>query len=153
MDKRELKIDYEVWSDSFPEEYEELCREAIRVSAKAYSVYSKFSVGAAVLLEDGKVVTGNNQENMAYPSGLCAERTALFYAGATYPEIAVKAMAIAACFQGKPREEFVPPCGACRQVMSEVIKRQEKDFEVIMVGEKETVVVKASQLLPFAFRF
>lgn len=151
MDKRELKIEYFTYYHSYPEEYEKLCREAINASATAYSVYSGFSVGAAVLLENGEVITGNNQENAAYPSGLCAERTALFYAGASYPRVAVKALAIAACQEGKLREEFVPPCGACRQVMAEVIKRYKKDFEVIMVGENETVVIKASALLPFAF--
>lgn len=152
MDKRELKIDYSTWHNSYPPGYEELCREAIKASAHAYSVYSHFSVGAAVLLENGEIITGSNQENAAYPSGMCAERTALFYAGAVRPEVAVKALAIAATVEGTVREEFVPPCGACRQVMAEVIKRYDRDFEVIMVGSRETVVLRASALLPFAFR-
>lgn len=153
MDKRELKIEYFICQNSYPVGYGQLCEKAIQASATAYSIYSDFSVGAAVLLENGEVISGSNQENAAYPSGICAERTALFYAGARFPDIPVKALAIAACYKGVAREEFVPPCGACRQVMAEVIKRYRKDFDVIMIGEKETVVVKASELLPFAFSF
>ncbi|MDE5612832.1 MAG: cytidine deaminase [Odoribacter sp.] len=153
MDKREVKIDYFVCRDSFPEEYDDLCRKAVQAAKKAYSVYSKFSVGAAVWLENGEVVAGNNQENIAYPSGICAERTALFYAGATFPDVPVKAMAIVACGDDGLREEFISPCGACRQVMAEVIRRYGQDFDVLMLGKKETVVIKASALLPFAFEF
>lgn len=151
MDKRELKIDYRIYRDVWPDEYKELCAKAVKAAETSYSVYSQFAVGAAVLLDDGTTVCGSNQENAAYPSGLCAERTALFYAGATYPELPVKALAIAACYQGHPREEFVPPCGACRQVMAEVIRRYGQDFDVIMIGQKDTVVIKASALLPFSF--
>lgn len=151
MDKRELKIDYFTYRDSFPVGYEQLCHQAMEASGKSYSIYSRFAVGAAVLLANGEVIVGNNQENAAYPSGICAERTALFYANATYPEVSVRALAIAACYQGMPRENFVPPCGACRQVMAEVILRFGEDFDVIMIGQKETVMIKASQLLPLAF--
>lgn len=153
MDKRELKIDYFVCQKGLPAGYEELCQKAIEASQTAYSIYSDFSVGAAVLLDNGEVVTGSNQENAAYPSGLCAERTALFYAGAQYPQNGVKALALAACYNGVLREECVTPCGACRQVMAEVITRYGKDYDVIMVGKKESIVVKASALLPFAFVF
>lgn len=153
MDKKELKIAYSTYHNAFPAGYEQLCRRAIEASKNAYSIYSDFAVGAAVLLANGQVVAGSNQENAAYPSGICAERTALFYAGATYPEAAVKALAIAACYKGVPRENFVPPCGACRQVMAEVIKRYGEDFDVIMIGQQETVVIKASALLPFSFSF
>lgn len=151
MDKRELRLEYFCYQNSYPVGYENLCKKAIEASSCAYCVYSEFAVGAALELESGEVITGNNQENAAYPSGLCAERTALFYAGATYPESPVKALAIAACYKGIPREEFVPPCGACRQVMAEVIHRYGKDFDVIMIGGKETVLIKASALLPFSF--
>lgn len=151
MEKRELRLDYSIYENSYPENYQALCEEAVAVTGNAYSIYSGFSVGAAVLLDDGTVVTGSNQENMAYPSGICAERTALFYAGSVYPETGVKAIAIAAKNKGRLTENFTPPCGACRQVMSEVIRRYGKDLDVIMVGQKESIVLKASALLPFSF--
>ena len=141
MDKRELKIDYFVCRNSVPAGYEELSEKAL------------VAAGAAVLLENGTIVLGNNQENVAYPSGLCAERTALFYASAAYPDVPVKALAITACFKGRPRKEVVSPCGACRQVMAEVIRRYGRDFDVLMIGEEETVVIKASSLLPFSFEY
>ena len=153
MDKRELKIDYFIYRDSYPEGYAGLCKKALEASEKAYCVYSDFAVGAAVLLADGTIVTGYNQENAAFPSGLCAERTALFYAGANYPQVPVKALAVVAGYKGQIREKYVTPCGACRQVMSEVIKRYGKDFEVILIGQKENLVIKASALLPLAFDF
>ena len=146
MDKRELKIDYFVCRNSVPACYEELSEKALAAAGKAYCIYSDFAVGAAVLLENGTIVLGNNQENVAYPSGLCAERTA-------YPDVPVKALAITACFKGRPRKEVVSPCGACRQVMAEVIRRYGRDFDVLMIGEEETVVIKASSLLPFSFEY
>ena len=146
MDKRELKIDYFVCRNSVPACYEELSEKALAAAGKAYCIYS-------VLLENGTIVLGNNQENVAYPSGLCAERTALFYASAAYPDVPVKALAITACFKGRPRKEVVSPCGACRQVMAEVIRRYGRDFDVLMIGEEETVVIKASSLLPFSFEY
>ena len=145
MDKRELKIDYFVCRNSVPACYEELSEKALAAAGKAYCIYSDFAVGTIVL--------GNNQENVAYPSGLCAERTALFYASAAYPDVPVKALAITACFKGRPRKEVVSPCGACRQVMAEVIRRYGRDFDVLMIGEEETVVIKASSLLPFSFEY
>ena len=153
MDKRELKIDYITYQKNSLVGYDELCQEATLAVSKAYCVYSKFAVGVAVLLENGVVVTGNNQENMAYPSGMCAERIALFYAGATYPEIAVKALAIVAYTESGASEKMISPCGACRQVMLEVVRRYDKDFDVVMIGKQEVVVIKASALLPFDFSF
>ena len=152
MDKRELKIDYFVCRNSVPACYEELSEKALAAAGKAYCIYSDFAVGAAVLLENGTIVLGNNQENVAYPSGLCAERTALFYASAAYPDVPVKALAITACFKGRPRKEVVSPCGACRQVMSEIVGRYHADFDVILIGRTSTLLVKASQLLPFSFK-
>lgn len=150
MEKRELKIDYTVYEKTYPEGYGKLCEKALEIIPHAYSVYSDFSVGAALLLDNGEIVCGTNQENAAYPSGLCAERTALFYAASQYPQAKVKAIAIAA-FDGKARtDRFVTPCGACRQVMAETVKRT-GDFDVIMMGAEETVMLKASSLLPFVF--
>lgn len=151
MEKAELKIDYSVYKESFPEGYEELCRAALNTTRNAYDLYSGFAVGAAVLLNNGEVICGANQENVAYPSGLCAERTALFYACSAYPEVGVKAIAIAARNRGVEVEECVTPCGACRQVMSEIIRRYQTDFDVVLIGSKRTLMLQASQLLPFAF--
>ena len=150
MKKRKLQIDYMVYEKTYPEGYGELCEKAFRIIPQAYSVYSGFSVGAALLLDNGEIVTGTNQENAAYPSGLCAERTALFYAASQYPRAKVKALAIAAFDGEKQTARFVPPCGACRQVMAETIRRT-GDFDVIMMGAEEVVMLKASVLLPFAF--
>lgn len=136
-----------------PAEYcrlREMTREALE---GAYCTYSGFAVGAVVLLENGKVFQGANQENVAYPSGMCAERVALFYAGATYPGVAVKVLAITARGQHGWEKEPVTPCGACRQVMAEVVKRQGKDFEVVMFGEEKTIVAHVTDLLPLAFDF
>lgn len=152
MEKAEFKIDYFLYRESYPRGYEELCRAALKATENAYCVYSGFAVGAAVLMNNGEVVCGSNQENAAYPSGLCAERTALFYACSAYPETGVAAIAIAARDKGVEVDEYVTPCGACRQVMSEIIERYHADFDVILVGKKRTLLVKASQLLPFAFK-
>ena len=130
------------------------CPQAMRnCLKKLWLLPEKLIASIPVLLENGTIVLGNNQENVAYPSGMCAERTALFYAGAAYPDVPVKALAIAACFKGRPRKEVVSPCGACRQVMAEVIRRYGRDFDVLMIGEEETVVIKASSLLPFSFEY
>lgn len=151
MEKAELKIDYVVYDESYPKGYEELCLAALKITENAYNVYSGFAVGAAVMMDNGEVVCGSNQENMAYPSGLCAERTALFSATSTYPGIGIKALAIAARDHGIEVDEYVAPCGACRQVMAEIIRRYGADFDVIMMGKRQTVVIKAGQLLPFSF--
>ena len=151
MDKRELKIDYFVYQNDLPFEYLELCDRAKQAASNAYSIYSGFSVGAAVLLENGEIISGNNQENVAYPSGLCAERTALFYATSQYPDIKINAIALVAFDHGHMCQKPVSPCGACRQVMVEIIKRFGNDFEVIMIGGEQTYLIKASCLLPFAF--
>ena len=153
MEKRELKLDYWVYTKTYPVEYREICEKAVEATGRSYSIYSGFSVGAVVLLDSGEVFTGANQENVAYPSGLCAERTVLFYVGANRPDVAIKAMAIAACYRGELTADYISPCGACRQVMAEVIKRYGKDFDVILIGNQETILLKASALLPFAFDF
>jgi cytidine deaminase len=120
----------------------------------AYAPYSKFRVGAAALLSDGKIITGNNQENAAFPSGLCAERTALFYAHAAFPDETVQALAIAAYTGGKYVDRPISPCGACRQVMLETEMRAGKPVKIILYGAKETfIVTDAGDLLPLAFNF
>jgi cytidine deaminase len=140
-------------------EYEEL-NEADRALAEAarqathgsYAPYSHFHVGAAALLADGTVVTGANQENAAYPSGLCAERTTIFYAGARYPHLAVKALAIAANDEQGGPVSPIPPCGACRQVLLETEQRFGVSIRILLCGRHEVYVVEsASELLPLTF--
>ena len=129
-----------------------LVEAAINAALKAYCPYSKFNVGAAVLLENGEIVTGNNQENAAYPSGLCAERVALFHAGAQYGNIAPKTMAVVALIDGEITTQPVTPCGACRQVFTEVEKRYSKPFSIILVGKEKIVKLdNANFLMPLAF--
>jgi len=130
-----------------------LLEHAHQAAEKAYAPYSKFKVGAAVKLANGKIILGNNQENAAYPSGLCAERVALFYAHAEYPEVAVEAIAITAKGNKGVIDTPLSPCGACRQVMAESEKNSNQQMRVIMQGEKGPVMVVESMkvLLPFSF--
>ena len=125
--------------------------EAICAARNAYAPYSHFNVGAAVLLEDGTIVCGSNQENIAYPSGLCAERVALFTAGATYPKQPVVAMAIVAIKNGEIQPS-IAPCGACRQVMLETERRYNQPMRILLCGKDETILIDSAQdLLPFSF--
>jgi cytidine deaminase len=140
-------------ADQLNKEEKELVEKAGDVAIRAYAPYSNFSVGAALLLENGKVITGSNQENAAYPSGLCAERVALFYASSQYPDVPVKAIAITALRNKQPLDEPVPPCGGCRQVFVEWEKRFEQPFTVIMAGKKKIIrIEQAGWLLPFNFQ-
>ena len=124
---------------------------AVEAARNAYAPYSRFRVGAALLLSSGVVVVGSNQENAAYPSGLCAERTALFAAGAQYPNEAVEILLLVA-FSEEDRVESITPCGACRQVLMETSGRYQKPFKVIMVGKEQALVLHDNRgLLPFAF--
>ena len=124
---------------------------AVEAARNAYAPYRRFRVGAALLLSNGVVVVGSNQENAAYPSGLCAERTALFAAGAQYPNEAVEILLLVA-FSEEDRVESITPCGACRQVLMETSSRHQKPFKVIMVGKEQALVLHDNRgLLPFAF--
>lgn len=132
----------------------ELIRLAKEATQKAWAPYSQFRVGAALELENGEIITGNNQENIAFPSGLCAERVALFYAGSQYPGVAIKRIALAAFADGRFVEKPVYPCGDCRQVLLEHENRVKQPVEVIMYGEDEIKLVKSvSDLLPLPFDY
>jgi cytidine deaminase len=122
-------------------------------TANSYAVYSHFHVGAAVLLGNGLVVSGSNQENAAYPSGLCAERTTLFWANSQYPEEPVKVLAIAAKTGGKELDVPIPPCGACRQVILETEKRFGNKIRIILYGAEQCYIVEdgIKALLPLSF--
>ena len=138
--------------DELPEEYKSLVEKAKNQVKNSYSPYSHFSVGAAALLNDGTVFTGSNQENCAYPSGLCAERTTLFYANANRPDMPVKALAIACFTEGHYTQLPGSPCGSCRQVILETETRFNQDIQVILYGEKETYIFdSAKALLPLCF--
>ena len=134
-----------------PVEEQALVEAARRTTARAYAPYSRFQVGAAALLADGTVVTGSNQENAAYPSGLCAERVALFQANHRFPDVPVKALAIAAVSGGR-QSEGISPCGACRQVLLEVEQHYGQRIKMLLCGSSEiTVVESAEALLPLCF--
>lgn len=128
-----------------------LCEAAFEAAENAYAPYSRFKVGAAVLLANGQVVTGSNQENAAYPSGLCAERVALFYATSRYPGISVEMLALTAVSEGK-QVEHISPCGGCRQVMTEVENRYKQSIKLLFCGRDEIVRLdSAESLLPLSF--
>lgn len=153
--KHTHSIDYEIldnWSE-LPTGEQELVRKALEACDDAYAPYSQFHVGAALLLENGMILKGNNQENIAYPSGLCAERVALFYAGANFPNEAVKTMAIIAKGDLIKPEECISPCGSCRQVIAESEFRQKLPIKLILVAQNNRTYVfeKASDLLVFPF--
>ena len=154
MTNKEIKIAYQEFEA--PEQMEaqdrKLVEAAIEAMSGSYAPYSNFNVGAAVLLEDGEIIKGANQENAAYPSGLCAERTALFYAGSSRPDTAVTSIAIAGGQEGKLCKDPVTPCGACRQVMAQYQFKGKRNLEIILVGaDKIWKFEKVDDLLPFIF--
>lgn len=119
---------------------------------RAYAPYSRFQVGAAALLANNEIVTGNNQENVAYPSGLCAERTTLFYANSRFPDTAVDTLAVAAYTNGDFTEEPVSPCGSCRQVILEAQNRYNHPVRMMLYGKKGVYIIeKITDLLPLSF--
>lgn len=130
-----------------------LMAQAVNIRKSAYSPYSKFRVGAALLLDNGQIVLGSNQENAAYPSGLCAERVAIFYAGSTYPEAKILKMAITAASDTKKTSSPIPPCGACRQSISEYEIKQDTPIEIYFMGEIGAIYKSDSlkNLLPLMF--
>lgn len=154
MSERELKIKYSEYSslDELAAGDRALALSAIEAIDGSYAPYSHFNVGAAVLLDDGTIVKGANQENAAYPSGLCAERTAMFAAGAAYPDRNMNAIAVAAKQNGNICPEPAAPCGACRQVMAQYQTKAGHPVSVILVGsEKILKFSRVDDLLPFIF--
>ena len=154
MTNKEIKIAYIEYAgiDELAAKDKELAEAAISATATAYAPYSKFNVGAAVLFEDGVIVKGSNQENAAYPSGLCAERTALFYASASRPDKPMTAIAIAASQNGELLETPVTPCGACRQVMAQYQLKSGLPMMVLLIGAHSILKFeRIDDLLPFIF--
>lgn len=155
MQKRVYQIVTEEFDSiaELPGTDQQLIAAAREASEKAYAPYSNFNVGAAVLLANGEIIKGNNQENADFTDGLCAERVALFFAHATYPDVAVKAMAVTAKNGGNLITGPTQPCGSCRQVLVETESRFKQTIRLILDGaEKIMVLDGADSLLPFAFK-
>ncbi|MBD98221.1 MAG: cytidine deaminase [Verrucomicrobia bacterium] len=152
--KKELTIHYTQFSrlTDLGLEDQALLVEAREQQANAYAPYSKFKVGAAVRLENLQIIGGNNQENAAYPSGLCAERVALFASAARFPNVKIEALAIYA--NSKNGNTVLSPCGACRQVMQEYESIHGTSYKVLLMDQDEKITLfnSSSDLLPFAFK-
>ena len=153
--KQEHSFSYELhenWKD-LPVQDQILVDRALEAMQAAYAPYSKFKVGASVRLDNDAIVTGSNQENSAYPSGLCAERVVLFHVGANYPKQAVQTLCIVAEGDLIPSEKLLSPCGACRQVMLETENRQKNKIRIIIVNQdnKALIINSVIDLLPFGF--
>jgi cytidine deaminase len=154
MTHKEISIAYEEYRNGeiLGEREKELLDNAAKAASSAYAPYSKFNVGAAVRLSNGEIVSANNQENAAFPSGLCAERVAIFYAHAKYPDATIDSIAVTAMVNGKICKVPTYPCGACRQVMAESESRAGKPIKVIIGGEEIVQIMGGvSSLLPFIF--
>lgn len=155
MKKVEIKTQITVFDsvEELPKSVNVLMQKAIEAKQTAYAPYSKFKVGAAFLLEDGTIVTGNNQENAAYPSGMCAERVAIWKVSSEYPNHKILQLAITASSSSQITKEPVAPCGACRQTLSEYELKQNEKIEVFFMGEVGKIIKTNSllDLLPIAF--
>ncbi len=138
--------------DELTEAQKNVVDQAREATERSYAPYSQFFVGAAAELANGEVIQGNNQENAAYPSGLCAERVALFFANSKYPDVAITRMAITARTGGDFVEECVAPCGACRQVILETEERGGTPMEILLCGKDQIYIVNSiKDLLPLYF--
>ncbi len=154
MEQKKITISIEEYShlEELNTTDQELVAIALEAAKNAYAPYSEFNVGAAILLDNGEIVKGSNQENAAYPSGMCAERVALYWAGANYPNVAIKSLAIVAMNDGQLVDKVAAPCGACRQVIVESQYRSGNSFSIILAGKNKTLkVANGIDLLPLAF--
>lgn len=155
MKKVEIKTSITIFEsiDELPDAIKELMGKAIEAKKNAYAPYSKFKVGAAILLENGPIITGSNQENAAYPSGMCAERVAIWRASSEYPQQKIISMALTASSSSQLTNGPVAPCGACRQTVSEYELNQKDKIEVYFMGEVGKIIKTDSilDLLPIAF--
>jgi cytidine deaminase len=155
MREQRLELKYSITDDisELSVDDRELITSAREAALRAYAPYSNFRVGAALRMDDGKIVSGNNQENAAYPSGICAERVALFYSSSQQPGKAIKKIAIYS--PDTPDEAILPvtPCGSCRQVMAEYEGMQDHHIEVLLISERGSVwkFDGVSTFLPFTF--
>ncbi|CDF80489.1 cytidine deaminase [Formosa agariphila KMM 3901] len=139
--------------EELPTAVSDLMAQAAKARLRAYAPYSNFLVGAAILLDNGEVITGNNQENASYPSGLCAERTAIYYAGSQFPDAKIVQMALIAGSENHKTTTPIPPCGACRQAIAEYEIKQSAPIDIYFMGESGEVMrsQSLSNLLPLVF--
>jgi cytidine deaminase len=155
MEEKTITISFQEFAsiEELPEQDRQLCAEAEKALSTSYSPYSEFRVGAAILLESGKIVYGSNQENVAFPSGLCAERVALFSAGAHHTGDPIRAIAITATTDKFPIDSPVSPCGGCLQVLGDFEQRQNSPIRILLycLGNKIQVSTGAANFLPFQF--
>ena len=154
MTSKEIRIVYNEYEslDQLELRDRELAQAAIEATKGSYAPYSNFNVGAAVRLDNGQIVKGSNQENAAYPSGICAERTAMFYASANYPDNAMTAIAITASQNGTLCDNPVTPCGSCRQVMAQYQTKGGQPMEILLIGGKKIwKFSKVDDVLPLIF--
>ncbi len=155
MNEITLQIKYTEYNgtDQLPIDDKTLIMKARDAAKKAYAPYSGFRVGASVLLENGIIITGSNQENAAYPSGICAERTALFYASSQYPKVPIIAIAVSTINISATSSDIAKPCGACRQVMAEYEDLAGKPLRIILDStDKVVIVIGMDTLLPLRFK-
>ena len=155
MKKIKIETEFDVY-DTISElamSVQNLIKKATEAREKAYAPYSQFLVGAALELENGEIILGNNQENASYPSGLCAERTAIYYAGAEFPNQKILRMAIVAGSTKNPTTKPIPPCGACRQALSEYEVKQNSEMELYFMGTSGQIAFSKSveNILPWGF--
>ncbi|UAB79877.1 cytidine deaminase [Marixanthomonas sp. SCSIO 43207] len=155
MKKQKIEIHLDVFDSvsELPQDIQKLMNKAQEAREDAYAPYSHFRVGAALILNTGEIITGNNQENAAFPSGLCAERVAIFYAGATNPNATIHAMAITARSLKQKITSPIPSCGACRQAIAEYEIKQDAPIAIYFMGETGKIVKASSiaDLLPLLF--
>lgn len=155
MKKIDVVASATVYNDvtELPKEVQSLMNKAVEAREQAYAPYSKFKVGVALLLENNQIILGNNQENAAYPSGMCAERVAIWKASSDFPGVKVKQLVITASSSNSVVERPVGPCGACRQTLSEYEINQKEPIEIYFMGEVGKIVKVESllSLLPFSF--
>lgn len=153
MEQIDINISIESYQlDELSPQDQELVQAAIKATHNAYANYSRFYVGAALRLENGKIVIGANQENAAFPSGLCAERTAVFAAQANYPDSPIETLAIAGRNEKGVLPNPITPCGACRQVILEIEDRYKKPIKILLYGTQKIYCVRSvKDLLPLSF--
>ena len=154
IEKKITTTFYQTDFSSLNSEEKDMVNRAKNSLDDAYAPYSGFLVGATVLLENGEIISGNNQENVAYPSGLCAERVAIFYAGSQFPDVKMKTIAVTAISKKFEITDVISPCGSCRQAIAEYEVKQEENIRILLHHPDDSVLIlnSISDLLPFMFK-